>query len=150
MINPPKPSSSKEPPRKSVRLQNQTVSEKKAKTSSPREEEEDEDKKNSVPVLTIRDLYRYTSATPEPPRVKLSRLISSSISQLTKVKDQLNLNLDYFPTERHQMAIVYSHTSGNTKGYLKPKYLLKTEGYQFKNAEEIIKLLRLYFVTSNK
>ncbi|KAF5846487.1 hypothetical protein GGP41_003894 [Bipolaris sorokiniana] len=46
------------------------------------------------------------------------------------------------------MAIVYSHTLGDAKGYLKPKYLSKTEGYWFKNAEEMIKLLRLYFVES--
>ncbi|KAF5853799.1 hypothetical protein GGP41_006574 [Bipolaris sorokiniana] len=141
MVDPPKPGSSKEPPRKSVRLQDQTVSEKKAgklptqespETSSLREEEEeeDEDEEDSVLVLTMRDLHRqmaslvdqvhrltqenaelrsnvvlttesppisaelpsrqsprYTSATPEPPHVKLSRLISSSISQLSDGKD---------------------------------------------------------------
>ena len=48
------------------------------------------------------------------------------------------------------MAMVYSYTSGDAKGYLEPKYLSKTEGYRFKNAEEMIELLRLYFVTGNK
>ena len=71
MVDPPKPGSSKEPPRKSVRLQDQTVSEKKAgklptqespETSSPREEEEDEDEEDSVPVLTIRDLHRQMAS----------------------------------------------------------------------------------------
>lgn len=214
MVDPPKPGSSKEPPRKSVRLQDQTVSEKKAgklptqeslETSPPREGDEDEDEEDSIPVMTMRDLHRqmaslvdqvhrltqenaelrsnvvlttesppisaelpsrqsprYTSATPEPPRVKLSRLISSSISQLSdgkdptfpqwqaEVEDRLELNSDHFPTERHRMAMVYSHTSGDAKGYLEPKYLSKTEGYRFKNAEEMIELLRSYFVTGNE
>ena len=124
MVDPPKPGSSKEPPRKSVRLQDQTVSEKKAgklptqespEISPPREEDEDKDEKDLILVITMRDLYRqmaslvdqvhrltqenaelrrnvvlttesppttaelphsqsprYTSTTPEPPRVKLS------------------------------------------------------------------------------
>ncbi|KAF5844143.1 hypothetical protein GGP41_001041 [Bipolaris sorokiniana] len=101
MVDPLKPSSSKELPRKSVRLQDQTVSEKKAETLSLREEEEDEDEEDllrsnvvltteSPPIsaeLPSRQSPRYTSATPEPPRVKLSRLISSSISQLSDRKD---------------------------------------------------------------
>ena len=69
MVDPPKPGSSKEPPRKSVRLQDQTVSEKKAgklptqespETSPLREEDEDEE--DSIPVITMRDLHRQMAS----------------------------------------------------------------------------------------
>ena len=71
MVDPPKPGSSKEPPRKSVRLQDQTVSEKKAgklptqeslETSPPREGDEDEDEEDSIPVMTMRDLHRQMAS----------------------------------------------------------------------------------------
>ena len=71
MVDPLKPGSSKELPRKSVRLQDQTVSEKKAsklltqeslETLSLREEEEDEDEEDSVLVLTMRDLHRQMAS----------------------------------------------------------------------------------------
>ena len=48
------------------------------------------------------------------------------------------------------MAMVYSHTSGDAKGYLEPKYLSKADGYRFQNAEEMIALLKSYFVSGNE
>lgn len=105
---------------------------------------------------------RFTSATPEPSRVKLSRLFSSSINHLSdgkdptflqwhaEVKDRLELNSDHFPSERHRMAMIFSHTSGMAKGYLEPQYLSETDGYRFQNAEEMIALLKSYFVSGNE
>ena len=71
MVDPSKPGSSKEPPQKSVRLQDQTVLEKKAgklltqeslETSPPREGDEDEDEEDSTPVMTMRDLHRQMAS----------------------------------------------------------------------------------------
>ncbi|EMD64891.1 hypothetical protein COCSADRAFT_159893 [Bipolaris sorokiniana ND90Pr] len=213
MVDPPKPGSSKEPPRKSVRLQDQTVSEKKAgklptqespETSSPREEEEDEDEEDSVPVLTMRDLHRqmaslvdqvhrltqenaelrsnvvlttesppitaeppfspsprYTSTTPEPLRVKLSER-TPAIESLSdgvdptfrqwqaSIVDRLEINSDHYRSERARMALVWGHTTGIAKGYLEPQYLSDSDGYRFQNAEEMIALLKSYFVSGNE
>lgn len=211
MVDPTRTGGSKESPRKSVRIQDQTILEKKAgkmlaqespETSPPREVEDEDD---SEPELSMKDvqrqmaslldqvrrltqenmelrnnivpttepppttvgqppsqLPRFLSTTPEAPRGQLSRLISSTISQLSdgkdptflqwqaEVEDRLVLNEDHFPTERHRMAMVYSHTSGDAKGYLEPKYLSKADGYRFQNAEEMIELLKSYFVTGNE
>jgi hypothetical protein len=48
------------------------------------------------------------------------------------------------------MAVVWGHTSGTAIGYLEPRYLSKSDTQRFHNAEEMIALLRSFFLLGNK
>jgi hypothetical protein len=45
---------------------------------------------------------------------------------------------------------VWEHTTSLAKGYLEPQYLSNTAEKQFKNAKQIVHLLKSYFITRNK
>jgi hypothetical protein len=48
------------------------------------------------------------------------------------------------------MALVWGHITGLAKEYLKPCYLANINMDRFNNAENMIALLKSYFVTGNK
>ena len=48
------------------------------------------------------------------------------------------------------MALVWGHTTGLAKGYLEPQYLSDTTQERFRNAEEMVDLLKSYFITGNE
>ena len=48
------------------------------------------------------------------------------------------------------MALVWGYTSGLAKEYLEPQYLSDDETDRFHTAEEMITLLKSYFVTGNE
>ena len=74
---------------------------------------------------------RYTSATPEAPKVKLTER-TPTIDNLddgsdptfqqwqASIQDRLEINADHYRSERARMALVWGHTTGLAKGYLEP------------------------------
>lgn len=106
---------------------------------------------------------RLPSTTPDPSlaRKKLSER-TPTIDSLTDGKeptfrqwqasivDRLEINADHFRNERHRMALVWGHTSGAAKEYLEPQYLADSPSLQFQSAEDMIALLKTYFVTGNE
>lgn len=66
------------------------------------------------------------------------------------IQDRLEINADHYRTERERMALVWGHTTGLAKGYLEPQYLSDTTQEQFKNAEQMVELLKSYFITGNE
>lgn len=66
------------------------------------------------------------------------------------IQDRLEINADYYPSSRAQMALVWGHCSGLAREYLEPRYLSDSPSLQFRKAEEMITLLQTYFITGNK
>ena len=66
------------------------------------------------------------------------------------IQDRLEINSDHYRTVRARMALVWGHTSGLAKEYLEPQYLSESESNRFRTAEEMILLLKTYFVTGNE
>ena len=66
------------------------------------------------------------------------------------IQDRLEINSDHYRTERERMALVWGHTSGLAKEYLEPRYLSNDNAERFQNAEEMIALLKSYFITGNE
>jgi hypothetical protein len=103
----------------------------------------------------------YPSATPELTRVKLTER-TPTIDNLSdgvdptfrqwqaSIVDRLEINSDHYQTERARMALVWGHTTGIAKGYLEPQYLSDLDGNRFQNAEDMIALLKSYFVSGNE
>jgi hypothetical protein len=48
------------------------------------------------------------------------------------------------------MALVWGHTTGLAKEYLEPRYLSDTDQERFRDAEDMIALLKSYFITGNE
>jgi hypothetical protein len=48
------------------------------------------------------------------------------------------------------MALVWGHTTGLAKEYLEPRYLSDSDQERFWDAEDMIALLKLYFITGNE
>jgi hypothetical protein len=106
---------------------------------------------------------RFQSETPSLSKVKLSER-TPTIDCLTdgkeptfrqwqaSVKDRLEINSDHYRSERARMALVWGHTSGLAKEYLEPQYLSESESddQRFKNAEEMIDLLKSFFISGNE
>lgn len=66
------------------------------------------------------------------------------------IQDRLEINSDYYRTERQRMALVWGHTTGLAKEYLEPRYLSETSTERFRDAEEMVELLKSYFITGNE
>jgi hypothetical protein len=66
------------------------------------------------------------------------------------IEDRLEINSDHYRTVRARMALVWGHTSGLAKEYLEPQYLSDDDANRFRTAEEMIQLLKSYFVTGNE
>ena len=66
------------------------------------------------------------------------------------IEDRLEINSDHYPTGRARMALVWGHTSGLAKEYLEPQYLSDDDANRFRTTEEMIQLLKSYFVTGNE
>jgi hypothetical protein len=66
------------------------------------------------------------------------------------IQNCLDINLDYYQSKKARMAAVWGHTTGTAIGYLELQYLADLAASWFSNAKEIIALLHLYFVSSNK
>jgi hypothetical protein len=104
---------------------------------------------------------RFQSETPSLSTAKLSER-TPTIDCLTdgkeptfrqwqaSIKDRLDINSDHYRTERARMALVWGHTSGSAKEYLEPQYLSESDLEQFKNAEEMIDLLKSFFISGNE
>ena len=48
------------------------------------------------------------------------------------------------------MALVWGHTTGTAKEYLEPQYLAESEEERFLVAEDMILLLKSYFISGNE
>jgi len=66
------------------------------------------------------------------------------------VQDRLDINSDHYRNERERMALVWGHSTGLAKEYLEPCYLSDTPQDRFQNAEQMIDLLKSYFLTGNE
>jgi hypothetical protein len=66
------------------------------------------------------------------------------------INDRLEINSDHYRTERARMALVWGHTSGLAKEYLELQYLSESDDQQFKDAEEMIDLLKSFFISGNE
>ena len=66
------------------------------------------------------------------------------------IQDRLEINLDHYRSVRARMALVWGYTSGLAKEYLEPQYLSEDDTNRFRTAEEMISLLKSYFVTGNE
>lgn len=66
------------------------------------------------------------------------------------IQDRLEINSDHYRSERARMALVWGHTTGLAKEYLEPRYLSDTDQERFRNAEDMIALLKSYFITGNE
>lgn len=104
---------------------------------------------------------RYVSPSPYPPHVKLTERTPTidTLDDGTKptfkqwqasIQDRLEINSDHYRSERARMAMVWGHTTGIAMGYLEPQYLSDSDEERFHNAEEMISLLRTYFVSGNE
>jgi hypothetical protein len=106
-------------------------------------------------------VVRYQSETPSLSKVKLSER-TPTIDCLTdgkeptfrqwqaSINDRLDINSDHYQSERARMALVWGHTSGSAKEYLEPQYLSDSDSQQFRNAEEMIDLLKSFFISGNE
>jgi hypothetical protein len=104
---------------------------------------------------------RFQTGTPEPPRFKLTER-TPTIDSLNdgsnptfrqwqaSIRDRLEINADHYRSERARMALVWGHTTGTAKGYLEPRYLSDEDGERFYKAEEMLSLLKSYFVSGNE
>jgi hypothetical protein len=104
---------------------------------------------------------RFQSETPLLSKVKLSEC-TPTIDCLTdgkeptlrqwqaSIKDQLDINSDHYQSKRAQMALVWGHMSGLAKEYLEPQYLSESDDQWFKSAEEMIDLLKSFFISGNE
>ena len=104
---------------------------------------------------------RFLSATPDLLRVKLSER-TPPIDNLSdgqdptfrqwqaSIEDRLSINSDHYRSERARMALVWGHTTGIAKGYLEPQYLADSAENRFQTAEDMILLLKSYFVSGNE
>lgn len=110
---------------------------------------------------------RFSSATPDDPfspsSGKLYRTEKTpNIEDLNDGKnptfrqwqasilDRLEVNADLYRNERARMALVWGHTRDLAKEYLEPRYLSDEPEERFQNAEQMVDLLRSYFVTGNE
>lgn len=66
------------------------------------------------------------------------------------IQDRLEINADHYRSERARMALVWGHTTGLAKEYLEPRYLSDDDQDRFRDAEDMIALLKSYFVTGNE
>ncbi len=66
------------------------------------------------------------------------------------IQDRLEINADHYRSERARMALVWGHTTGLAKEYLEPRYLSDTDQERFRDAEDMITLLKSYFITGNE
>lgn len=66
------------------------------------------------------------------------------------ILDRLEINHDHYRTERARKALVWGHTSGLAKEYLEPRYLSEDPENQFQIAEQMVDLLKSYFITGNE
>lgn len=66
------------------------------------------------------------------------------------IQDRLEVNEDHYKTERARMALVWGHTTGLAKEYLEPRYLSDEQRERFTDAEQMIDLLKSYFITGNE
>jgi hypothetical protein len=66
------------------------------------------------------------------------------------IRDRLDINSDHYRSERARMALVWGHTSGLAKEYLEPQYLSESDNLRFKDAEEMIDLLKSFFISGNE
>ena len=62
----------------------------------------------------------------------------------------MEINSNHYRTVRARMALVWGHASGLAKEYLEPQYLSDDDANRFRTAEEMIQLLKSYFVTGNE
>lgn len=104
---------------------------------------------------------RFQSESPSLSKVKLSER-TPTIDCLTdgkeptfrqwqaSIKDRLDINSDHYRSERARMALVWGHTSGLAKEYLEPQYLSESDDQRFKDAEEMINLLKSFFISGNE
>ncbi len=66
------------------------------------------------------------------------------------IQDRLEINADHYRSERARMALVWGHTTGLAKEYLEPRYLSDDDQDRFRDAEDMIALLKSYFITGNE
>lgn len=66
------------------------------------------------------------------------------------IRDRLEFSQDQYPSERARMAEVWGHTEGLAKEYLEPQYLSESPQERFRSANEMIDLLKTYFVSGNE
>lgn len=107
--------------------------------------------------------YRDPSATPftiaqparrseKTPNIEvLSDGIDPTFKQWqASIQDRLEINSDHYRNERARMALVWGHSTGLAKEYLEPRYLSDDPTDRFVDAEEMIALLKSYFITGNE
>jgi len=97
-------------------------------------------------------LYASPRLSERTPKIEvLSDGVDPSFPQWrASIQDRLEINSDHYPSTRAQMALVWGHTSGLAKEYLEPQYLSDDDLNRFRTADEMIKLLKSYFVTGNE
>jgi len=104
---------------------------------------------------------RLPSGTPQPGYYKLSER-TPTIESLSdgkeptflqwqaSIRDRLEINSDHYRSERARMALVWGHTTGTAREFLEPQYLAESESQRFANAEQMIQLLKSYFISGNE
>lgn len=104
---------------------------------------------------------RFLSVTPDPQHAKLSERtppidnLSDGVNPTFRqwqasIQDRLSINSDHYRSERARMALVWGHTTGTAKEYLEPQYLAESEEERFLVAEDMILLLKSYFISGNE
>jgi hypothetical protein len=112
---------------------------------------ESEHQRMSHPVTV-----RYVSESPRPRKTQLTEKLvplddgtSPTFRQWeASIRDRLEVNADYYSTERSRKALVWGTTINLAREYLEPEYLSGSEGFQ--TAEDMIQLLSSLFLTGNE
>jgi hypothetical protein len=112
---------------------------------------ESEHQRMSHPVTV-----RYVSESPRPRKTQLTEKLvplddgtSPTFRQWeASIRDRLEVNADYYSTERSKKALVWGTTINLAREYLEPEYLSGSDGFQ--TAEDMIQLLASLFLTGNE